>query len=101
MKDFIEIGENYRVTSDGKQNLVLHERYEKTESRGKDAVPTGEFDFRRLGYFRNMKHIGNYLADLEEYKCEGSELENVVSRIEKLRDKIMESMSKISVTWIE
>lgn len=101
MEDFIQLGENYRLTSDGKQNLILHEKHEKTEGRGKNAVPTGEFDFRWLGYFRRLEHVGNFLVELEEYKNVGSGLEKTVSEIEKLRNDIVEAMSKVDVTWVE
>lgn len=101
MKDYIQLGENYRLTSDGKQNLILHEKYEKTEGRGKNAVPTGEFDFRWLGYFRRLEYVGEFLVEQETYKNLSSGLEQTVIEIEKLRDDIVEAMNKVEVTWIE
>lgn len=103
MEDFIQIGKNYRVTSDGTHNLILHEKYEKMEGRGKSAKPTGEFDYRWLGYFRNLGHVGRYLSDLEEFKAvyEGGELGDVANRIEQLRDDIVKAMNEVSVTWIK
>lgn len=103
MKDFIQIGDSYRVTSDGTHNLILHEKYERMEGRGKNTKPTGVFDYRWLGYFRNLGHIGRFLSNLEEFKgiYEGGKEEEMINRIEKLRDDIVKAMSEANVTWIK
>lgn len=99
MTDYIQIGDKYRVTSDGRQNLMLHEEFEKTEGRGAKAKGTGEFEYRHIGYFRQLKHIGSYLVRLEEFKNVGEGLDVTVEAIEKLEKNIVEAMENIDVTW--
>lgn len=100
MEDAIKLTEDYYLSSDGKMNLTLHERYEKREGRGKGAELSGEFAFREAGYFRSLKHVGSVLVDKEVYKYQGSELEDIVDRIEKLRDEIKANLiDKIDIDW--
>lgn len=99
MKDFIQIGDSYRITSDGKYNLILHEKYEIMEGRGKNAVPTGKYDYRWCGYYRSLEHIGNSLAEGEVFKYQGSELEDVVDRVNKIKEDIAVAMKSVNVSW--
>lgn len=100
MEDAIKLTDDYYLSSDGKMNLTLHERYEKREGRGKAAELSGVFAFREAGYFRNLKHVGNHLVDKEVYKYKGSELEEIAERIEKLRDEIQANLvDKINIDW--
>lgn len=102
VEEFIQLAEDYRLYSDGKLNLILHEKYEKHDGRGKNAKPTGEFDFRPIGYFRNLEHVANYLVRLEVFRYEGSELEGIVNRVEKLNEDIAKSLSEnIGVKWLK
>ena len=58
------ISENLGVTSDGSMNIILMERYEKQEGKGKNAPKTGEYDWRPLtggAYFSNPKSLAHGL----------------------------------------
>lgn len=101
-ENYIQLTDEYRLHSDGRLNLILHEKYEKHDGKGRNANPTGEFDFRPIGYFRNLEHVANYLVNLEVYRYEGSELEGAVDRIEKLSEDIRKSLKEnIGVKWLE
>lgn len=92
----IQLNEKYRITSDP-MNIILEERYEKRVGKGKDAPLSGEFDYRALGYFRDLESAGKWLANRELYKYEGSDLEKAAKRVEKLRDEIIEAMKGVKV----
>ena len=93
MENAIKLTDDYYFESDGRMNLILYERYEKREGRGKSAELSGEFGFRDIGFFRSLEQIANYLVRLEVFKYEGSELEGIVDRIESFRDEIVEVLS--------
>jgi len=92
LENAIKLTEEYSISSDGRMNLILHERFEKKDGRGKDAKFTGEFAYRDIGYFRNLEHVANHLVKLEVFKYEGSELKGIVDRIEELNKEIKKSL---------
>lgn len=100
MEKSIKLTDEYYLTNDGKLNLILQELYEKRIGKGKHAELSGEEGLRGIGYFRRLDHVGDHLVDLEVYKYEGSELEGIVDRIEKLRDEIKENLREvIDLKW--
>lgn len=100
MEDAIKLTDEYYLSNDGKLNLILHERYEKRDGKGKHAPLSGEYAFNNAGYFRRLDHVANHLVDKEVYRYEGSELEGIVERIEKLRDEIKLMLSEnINLGW--
>lgn len=100
MENAIKLTDDYYLSSDGKLNLILHERYEKRSGKGKNAPLSGEFAFNNAGYFRRLNHVGDHLVDKEVYKYVGSELEGAVLRIEKLRDEIKQMLNEsIKLDW--
>lgn len=102
IKNSIKIADGYRISSDGKMNLILHEKYEKASGRGKNAKLTGEFDYRQIGYFQKLSHIGDYLVDLEIIKYQGNELGEAIEKVEKIRDEIQQTLSEnIGVKWLD
>lgn len=94
MENAIKLTEDYWLSSDGKLNLILHERYEKRDGKGINAPLSGEFDFRNVGYFRTLEHVGNHLVDKNVYKYEGSKLEEIAERVESLRDEIAGNLNE-------
>lgn len=84
------LSENYALDTD-KLNLVLKERYEKREGKGKFArVVEGEYGWRELGYFRDMAHVADYIVKHELLKeHETGELRDIAERIEDVRDSII------------
>lgn len=100
MENAIKLTEEYYLTSDGKRNLILYEKYEKRDGRGRDAPLSGEFAYSDDGYFRRLEYVGDHLVDKGVYKYQGSELEAAVERIEKLRDEIKAILvEKIVIEW--
>lgn len=82
------LSENYAIDTD-KLNIVLKERYEKKDSKKKDAKPTGEFGWKELGYFGNMTRVADRLVSHELMKeHEVTELRHYAEVIERLRDEI-------------
>lgn len=96
----IKIAENYAIGFD-KWNVILHEQYEKRSGRGRDAPLSGEFAWRELGYFRNVRHLGNHLIELELKDNELKEYNEFVVKIEKLKEEIIEILEKNITVEIE
>jgi len=46
----IEIGDKYKITSDP-MNVILEEKYEK---KVKDGALTGEVDYKRVGFYKDI-----------------------------------------------
>lgn len=99
MTDYIQIGDNYRITSDKRHNLMLHKQFEKTDGRGKNARGTGEFEYKNIGYFKQLEHIGRYLARLEELENIDKGLESATKAISNLEESVVEAMKSVDVTW--
>lgn len=58
------LNDKLAVTSDGTMNILLMERYEKQDGRGKNAQKTGELGWRNLNggaYFGNLDSLGTSL----------------------------------------
>lgn len=51
VQEFLMINDEYRLTSDGSRNLILQQRYEKRDGKGKNAPLSGVFEFKDVGYF--------------------------------------------------
>lgn len=94
LENAMKITEDYYLTSDGKRNFILNERYAKREGRGKDAPLSGEFAYREVGYFQNYEHVGNHLKEKVNFQYHGSEFEATAIRVEKAKDEIVAALIK-------
>ena len=50
-ESYIQINDKYRITSDGRMNLLLEEKYEKRIGAGKNSPLSGEYGYSTVGYF--------------------------------------------------
>ena len=50
-ESYIQINDKYRITSDGRMNLILQEKYFKREGRGRGAEISSEEAIKDVGYF--------------------------------------------------
>ena len=48
---YIQINDKYRITSDGRLNLILSEQYFKRDGKGRGAEITSETAWRDTGFF--------------------------------------------------
>lgn len=101
MEDCIQIGDRYRITSDRKYNLILNERYEKMDSKGRNGKPTGEIGYRPIGYYRKLEHIGKSLVEKEVYENIGDGLSEAIVKISELEKSIIKAMNDVNVSWIK
>lgn len=56
--------DNYKITAD-KLNLILSEKYEKRDGKGKNAQLTGEYDYREIGYYGTFSALAKGLIKHE------------------------------------
>lgn len=87
------LSENYAIDTD-KLNLILKERYEKKDGKGKFAnTIEGLYGWRPLGYFGSLTHVADYIVKHELMKeYEIGELRDVAERIEAVRDDILDTI---------
>jgi hypothetical protein len=86
----VRLSEKYAIDTD-QRNIILLERYEKKDGKGKFANPTGEFGWRDLGYFRTLKHLAEWLVKHEMLTADGvTELRHFAEVIENLKAEIGE-----------
>lgn len=93
------LSENYALDTD-KLNLVLKERFQKRDGKGKFApVIDGEYGWSNLGYFRDIAHVANHIVKHELMKeHEIGELRSLAERIEQLKSEIESILlSKITI----
>lgn len=69
----IKIGENWKVTSD-QHNVILNQRYEKQ----KDGQPSGEFDFKSVGFYNTFLQVCESLMDKELKVSDAENLGEIV-----------------------
>ena len=50
-ESFIQINDQYRITSDGRLNLILEKSYNKKIGKGKNQPESGEIGWELEGYF--------------------------------------------------
>lgn len=63
-----QISENYGVGADN-FNIILFEKYQKMDSRGRNANPTGEVGWRPAkggSYYSNLENMGNSIKNKVE-----------------------------------
>jgi hypothetical protein len=72
----ISIGDQYQITSDP-LNVILKQKYEKQ----KNGEPSGEYDYKTIGYFPNLERAIDRLLD---YNLLISDAENLSELVEIL-----------------
>lgn len=100
---YIQIMDDYRITADN-LNIVLQEKYEKKDGKGKNANGTGEYDWRDVSYHQNFKSLANSLIKKEvnnsikasqELNEIDTMMNNLVSQIHNhLSDKVILNRGK-------
>lgn len=88
---FIQLTDTYRITSD-KLNIILEEKFEKRDGKGKNAQLTGEFDYRPIAYFRELKHLADSLVKREIINSDVTNLYDIVYKVDELRNAIAERL---------
>lgn len=85
---------NYALDTD-KLNLILKERYEKKDGKGKNANSTGEYGWRDLGYLRDITQVADFLVKHELMKeREVGELRDLQDAIVDMRDQIADHLNE-------
>lgn len=90
------LSENYALDTD-KLNLVLKERFQKRDGKGKFAnVVEGEYSWKPIGYFNSLRHVAGYIVKHELMKEDEkiSELRHYASNIEALKLSIESTLLK-------
>lgn len=87
----IQLTDTYRITSD-KLNIILEEKFEKRDGKGKFAQLTGEFDYRPIAYFRELEHLANSVVKREIINSDATNLYDIVHKIEELKEEISNNL---------
>lgn len=87
----IQLTDTYRITSD-KLNIILEEKFEKRDGKGKNAQLTGEFDYRPIAYFRELEHLANSVVKREIINSDATNLYDIVHKIEDLKEEIANNL---------
>lgn len=83
----IQISEKYAIDFD-KLNVILVEKYEKRDGKGKNAPLSGEFAYREIGYHGSFKSLVNQVVEYGIRDDTLSELNEIVERIDNLKAEI-------------
>ncbi len=86
---YIQILDDYRITAD-KMNIVLQEKYEKKDGKGKNAKGTGEYDWKDIGYHNRFDTLAKSLVNKEIIKSihNVDSFPEILIHIEKLEKQI-------------
>lgn len=89
------ITENYGIGFDN-YNIILMEKYQKKDGKGKNSNFIDEWGWRDLGYFGSISSIARHLEKHELVQSTNLEdLFSLVDRIELLRDEIASMLKRM------
>lgn len=95
---YLILNDNYRITSDGKMNLLLEERYEKRIGAGKNSPLSGEYGYSTVGFFgAGLKSLIRRFNDnefLEVFK-EVERGQDIVEALKEMRTYLDEREQRI------
>jgi len=86
----IEIGNKYKLTSDP-MNVILEEKYEK---KVKDGALTGEVDYKRVGFYKDIPSAALGLFRREINLSEVNTMNELVDLIKETEKSILDAVSK-------
>lgn len=98
---YIQILDDYRIRADT-MNIILQEKYEKKDGKGKNATGTGEYDYRDIGYYGNFHNLAKGLLNHEIVSniTKVTSLEELLIHIDKLEKQISNHLTdKVVLTW--
>lgn len=91
----IQLTSEYRVTGD-KMNITLTERYQKQDGKGRGKGLLDEYTYGRPKYYGTLNALVDSLIKNEVIDSLGKikELQEIIPRIEKIRDEIKEYINE-------
>lgn len=89
----IQISEKYGIDFD-KYNIILREKYEKREGKGKNAPLSGEFDYRDVNFHVNLYSVADTLRQLNVSESEINSFEEWADKLEALKNEIAEYLNE-------
>ena len=91
----IQLSGEYRVTGD-KMNIILTERYQKQDGKGRGKGLLNEYTYGRPKYYGTLNALVDSLIKNEVSDSLGKikELQELIPRIEAIRDEIKEYINE-------
>lgn len=91
----IQLTSEYRVTGD-KMNIILTERYQKQDGKGRGKGLLDEYTYGRPKYYGTLNSLVDSLIKNEVIDSLGKikELQEIIPHIEKIRDEIKEYINE-------
>ncbi|MEM5009413.1 hypothetical protein WKH57_01700 [Niallia taxi] len=86
----IEIGDKYKLTSDP-MNVILEEKYEK---KVKDGALSGEVDYKRIGFYKDIPSAALGLFRREVNLSNARTMNELVDLIKDTEANILNAFSK-------
>lgn len=84
----IKIGEDWLITSDS-MNVILNQRYEK---QNKEKQPSGEHDWKSVGFYKNLEHACIALIDKGIQAADAENLAEIHAVILDVKRQVMAAM---------
>lgn len=94
----MRITENYQLGFD-RYNVIVKERFEKKEGKGKDAVGTGEYDFKDVAFCKNIETACFYILQREISSSEAADVNEMIKVIQRSRDEIQRSVEVAGIDY--
>lgn len=95
------LSENYAIDTDPR-NIILLEKYEKRDGKGKFAPLSGKFGWKQIGYFQKFDRVASTLVDLEIGKSDSVDnLMELAERVKTLKKEMAEFLTDKIVLKIE
>lgn len=91
----IQLTSEYRITGD-KMNIILAERYQKQDGKGRGKGLLDEYTYGRPKYYGTLSALVDSLIKNEVIDSLGKieELQELIPRIEAIRDEIKEYINE-------
>lgn len=92
----MKITENYILGFDP-YNVIVKEKFEKKDGVGKNAKGTGEFDYKPIGYFKNIETACSFILTQHIQNAEAQDIRGMIDVIQDSRRMIAQSVESAGI----
>ena len=95
---YLQLNEDYRITSDTRMNLIMSNRYETRLGKGRSAELSGEYSWKDIGYFgANLRSLIGRFNDVEFLKSfkDVERGQDIIEALQEMRTYLDEREQRI------
>ena len=94
----MKITEDFNLGFD-RYNVIVKQRFEKKEGKGKDAKGTGEYDYKDVAFCKNLKTACERILQLEIHSSEAADVTEMIRVIESATEEINANIESAGIDY--